>query len=88
MEGRKEVILIGSGVDTLSKITFDKLLKKIQDTRNVTIYTISTGFLSRQTMEAPPGTGDVHPKYGLWAGRQADERLCQDDRRMLVQSAL
>jgi len=57
VEGRKEVILIGSGADTLSKITFDQLLKKIQDTRNVTIYTISTGYLSWQTMEAHPALG-------------------------------
>lgn len=57
VEGRKEIILIGSGVDTFSKINFDKVLKKIKDTRNVTIYTISTGFLWRQRMEARPGMG-------------------------------
>jgi VWFA-related protein len=57
VEGRKEIILIGSGVDTFSKITFDKVLKKIKDTRNVTLYTISTGFLWRQYLEARPGMG-------------------------------
>jgi von Willebrand factor type A domain len=47
VEGHKEIILIGSGLDSFSKITLDKLLKKIKDAQNVTIYTISTGFLWR-----------------------------------------
>ncbi len=57
VEGRKEIILIGSGLDTFSKIPYDKLLKKIKATSNVTIYTISTGFLWRQYMETRPGLG-------------------------------
>ncbi|MGA8528567.1 MAG: VWA domain-containing protein, partial [Acidobacteriaceae bacterium] len=40
---RKYIILIGSGVDTFSKITLDKCLQKIKETPNVTIFTISTG---------------------------------------------
>jgi len=55
--GRKEIILIGSGLDTFSKMSYDKLLKKIKATQNVTIYTISTGFLWRQYMEGHPGLG-------------------------------
>ena len=57
VEGRKEIILIGSGLDTFSKISYDKLLKKIKATSNVTIYTVSTGFLWRQYMETRPGLG-------------------------------
>jgi VWFA-related protein len=56
IDGRKEVILISSGLDTFSRITYDKLLKKIKATSNVTIYSISTGFLWRQYMEARGGT--------------------------------
>jgi VWFA-related protein len=52
IEGRKEVILISSGLDTFSRINYDKILKKIKATPNVTIYTISTGFLWRTYMEA------------------------------------
>jgi len=52
IEGRKEIILISSGLDTFSRITYDKLLKKIKATTNVTIYSISTGFLWRTYMEA------------------------------------
>jgi len=55
--GRKEIILISSGIDTFSKINLDKLLKKIKDTPNVTIYTISTGFLWREHMAMRQGMG-------------------------------
>jgi VWFA-related protein len=41
--GRKYIILIGSGRDTFSKITLDKILAKIKATPNVTIFTIGTG---------------------------------------------
>lgn len=52
IEGRKEIILISSGLDTFSRITYDKILKKIKATPNVTIYAISTGFLWRNYMDS------------------------------------
>lgn len=45
VEGRKYVLLIGTGRDTFSKITLDKILAKIKATPNVTIFTIGTGAL-------------------------------------------
>src|SRR6516162_1691790 len=51
IEGHKYVILISSGVDTFSKLNYDKILKKVKATRNVTIYTVSTGWLLREYME-------------------------------------
>jgi VWFA-related protein len=48
IEGRKYIILIGSGVDTFSKLTLDKILAKVKTTPNVTIFTISTGALLNQ----------------------------------------
>jgi VWFA-related protein len=45
IEGRKYVILIGSGRDTFSKLTLDKILAKIKATPNVTIFSIGTGAL-------------------------------------------
>jgi len=45
IEGRKYIILIGTGRDTFSKITLDKMLAKIKATPNVTIFTIGTGAL-------------------------------------------
>jgi VWFA-related protein len=46
IDGRKYIILIGSGRDTFSKLTFDKMLAKIKATPNVTIFSIGTGALS------------------------------------------
>ena len=45
IEGRKYIVLIGSGRDTFSKLTLDKILAKVKATPNVTIFTISTGAL-------------------------------------------
>jgi VWFA-related protein len=50
--GRKEIILISSGLDSFSRMSYDKLLKKIKATPNVTIYSISTGFLWRNYLES------------------------------------
>jgi VWFA-related protein len=55
IDGRKEIILVSSGVDSFSKMNYDKVLKKIKATPNVTIYTISTGFLWRSYMESRTG---------------------------------
>jgi VWFA-related protein len=43
IEGRKYIILIASGVDTFSKLTLDKILKKVKASQDITIYTVSTG---------------------------------------------
>lgn len=55
VEGRKYIILIGSGRDTFSKITLDKTLAKIKATPNVTIFTISTGGYVRAMTEGRGG---------------------------------
>ncbi len=43
IDGRKYIIMIGSGRDTFSKITLDKILAKVKATPNVTNFTIGTG---------------------------------------------
>ncbi|MGA2650143.1 MAG: VWA domain-containing protein [Terracidiphilus sp.] len=47
VEGQKYIILVASGRDTFSKLTLDKILKKIKESQNITIYTISTGGFMR-----------------------------------------
>jgi len=47
IEGRKYIILIASGNDTFSKLTLDKILKRVKASQDITIYTISTGGFSR-----------------------------------------
>ncbi|HET6934621.1 MAG TPA: VWA domain-containing protein, partial [Candidatus Angelobacter sp.] len=43
VEGRKYIILISSGRDSFSKRTLDQILKKVQASRDISIYSISTG---------------------------------------------
>jgi VWFA-related protein len=51
IEGKKYIILVTTGVDTFSKLTLDKILKKIKSTKDVTIYPISVGFAVRNYCE-------------------------------------
>ncbi|MGB6473621.1 MAG: VWA domain-containing protein [Candidatus Sulfotelmatobacter sp.] len=60
VEGKKYVILISTGVDTFSKLTLDKITKKIKDTRNVTIYPMSIGWALRNYCEVNHCTGMSH----------------------------
>lgn len=59
IEGRKYIILIGTGRDTFSKITLDKILAKVKATPNVTIFTIGTGALVREMADASGGMGPI-----------------------------
>jgi VWFA-related protein len=52
VEGKKYVILVTTGVDTFSKLTLDKIIKKIKDTKDVTIFPVSVGFMIREMYEA------------------------------------
>ncbi len=55
VEGKKYIILVTTGVDTFSKMTYDKILKKVKDTPDVTIFPISVGFIVREYCETHPG---------------------------------
>ena len=54
VDGRKYIMLISDGRDTMSRIDLDQMLAKIKATPNVTIFTISTGGFVRELSE---GTG-------------------------------
>jgi Ca-activated chloride channel family protein len=51
IEGRKAILLLGSGLDTFSKITFDTARKSLQES-GVPIYTISTLQIARLMAES------------------------------------
>jgi len=51
VEGKKFIILVTTGVDTFSRLTLDKIIKKIRDTKDVTIFPISVGFIVREYCE-------------------------------------
>ena len=55
VEGKKYIVLVTTGVDTFSKITLDKMLKKIKDSKDITIFPISVGFAIREYCETHPG---------------------------------
>ena len=51
VEGRKYVILISSGRDSFSKHTYDQALKKVQASKDISIYVVSTGQALRNYAE-------------------------------------
>lgn len=57
IEGRKYIVIIASGRDTMSKLTLDKMLKKVKATQDVTIFTVSTGGALRAMTEGRGGMG-------------------------------
>ncbi len=57
IEGRKAILLLGTGLDTFSKITFDTARKSLQES-GVPIYTISTLQVARMMAESQ-GMGPI-----------------------------
>ncbi len=63
IDGRKVLVVVGSGLDTFSKMTYDKVLKKIKDTPNVQIFTISTGEAYKIWLDARIGSNPEGSMY-------------------------
>jgi VWFA-related protein len=63
IEGRKYIILIGTGRDTFSKLTLDKILAKVKATPNVTIFTIGTGAFLNEIGGGRGGLGGSNLNY-------------------------
>ncbi len=70
IEGRKYIILIGTGSDTFSKINLDKILAKIKATPNVTIFTIGTGALAQELADGRGSMGAISRMTVLQAQNQ------------------
>jgi VWFA-related protein len=70
IEGKKYVILVSSGRDTFSKLNLDQILKKIKNTKDVTIYAISIGWQWREAMEAHGYAGGIQSIDWLQADNQ------------------
>jgi VWFA-related protein len=47
VQGKKYIILVTTGYDSFSKLTLDKITKKVKDTKDVTIFPISIGQILR-----------------------------------------
>jgi VWFA-related protein len=74
LPGRKELVVVASGRDTFSKLTLDQILKKVKNTPNVTIYTVSTGWMLREWMEAHYGN-NPNVNLALLDYTQADNQM-------------
>jgi VWFA-related protein len=72
IEGHKYIILIASGIDSMSKLTFDKILKRVKESQNITIYAISTGGLLREMTE---GRGGMMSSMRDMSYLQADNEM-------------
>jgi VWFA-related protein len=70
IDGRKYILLIGSGRDTFSKLTLDKMLAKIKATPNVTIFTIATGGFMNEMRDTGIGGGGLAHMNTLQAQNQ------------------
>jgi len=55
IQGQKYIVLIASGVDTMSKLTLDEILKRVKASHDITIFSISTGGLLLAMTEGMPG---------------------------------
>jgi len=55
IQGQKYIILIATGRDTFSKLTFDQIMKRVKVSRDITVFTVSTGGLIRAMTEGRGG---------------------------------
>ena len=83
VEGKKYIILITTGVDTFSKITLDKIYKKVKDTKDVTIFPISVGQIIRRCMKPPAAL-----RPAAWASTPAEMDYLQADNEMRTFAAM
>lgn len=58
VDGRKYIVLVSSGCDSFSRITYDDILKKVKATPNVTVFTVATGEAWLRRLDAY--AGDQH----------------------------
>lgn len=70
VEGQKYIILICDGIDTFSKLNYDKVLKKIQGSKNITIFAVGTGQAWRLYMEGHGYMGSIQNLDFLQADNQ------------------
>jgi VWFA-related protein len=70
IEGRKYIILVSSGRDTFSKLNLDQIYKKVRDSKDVTIYTVSTGGLARELSDSRGNMGAITRMDYLQADNQ------------------
>ncbi|MGA2207342.1 MAG: VWA domain-containing protein [Terracidiphilus sp.] len=72
VEGQKYIVLIATGIDTVSKLDLDQILKRVKASRDIGIFTISTdGFFEAMTQ----GTGGIEGSIRDMTFLQADNQM-------------
>lgn len=69
IDGKKYIVLVTTGVDTFSRITLDTMMKKIKNTKDVTIFPVSVGFIVREWCDVNPGQCRGAHGIGIPVGR-------------------
>ncbi len=87
IEGKKYVILVSSGADTFSKLTYDQIMKKVKATKDVTIYPISIGWVLRERLAAG-GYAGPSTEVGWLQNDNRAEHFCQTYWRACLLPAL
>jgi VWFA-related protein len=72
IEGQKYIILIATGIDTMSKLTFDQIYKRVKESRDITIFTVSTDGLVE---EMSGGGGGMNASIREMTYLQADNEM-------------
>jgi VWFA-related protein len=65
VEGHKYLILVSSGLDTGLRLTLDQVEKKVKSSHDITIFSISIGWLLREICETRGCTGSSHGMSSL-----------------------
>ncbi|MGA3332541.1 MAG: VWA domain-containing protein [Terracidiphilus sp.] len=71
IEGQKYIVLVATGIDTMSKLDLDQILKRVKTSRDIGIFTISTdGFFEAMTQGRGGMTGGMRDMTYLQADNQ------------------
>ena len=65
VEGHKYLILVSTGIDTGLRLSLDQIEKKVKTSHDITIFTISIGWLVREWAETHGATGISHGMSSL-----------------------
>jgi VWFA-related protein len=75
IKGRKLIVVVGTGIDTFSRLTYDQALRRIKQSQDVRIFTVSTGRAFNEWFDARYGStarGQIRSLDYLQADNQMD----------------
>jgi len=70
LEGRKYIILVSTGRDTFSKLNLDQIIKKLKNTKDITIYAVSIGRELREWLDSHGYAGGLQQVDWLQSDNQ------------------